>query len=158
MAVLSKPELTVSMDYGTRTLCVSYSISDSERGDTPLAAINFNRKPHIIQEVAWLPDGTFIFGDEVSSKVRAREIQPGDVIMQWKLCLCPEFQHRDIAKHVYVQLQRYGKSLEQLLAEHIRAVLRRIKEVFKKGARISCEYSSEVRVMKLVNRAIADGL
>ncbi|KAK4496568.1 hypothetical protein PRZ48_012548 [Zasmidium cellare] len=128
------PTLALSADYGTSNLSISYKIvnTDAKGGETPLEAISFGGHFQVPQQIAW-DEGTFLCGHAVARAVNARRIQPGDVITQWKLRLYPELSDSDLAKRVDFQLRKEGKTLETLLAEHIKAIVGEAKSVLKGG-------------------------
>lgn len=142
-------KLLLSCDYGTKTLAMAYRITSpgEEAHVTKVHDVKFDRKTSAPQQVAWGPDGTFYWGYGVDKALQAKLIQSESVVEQFKLLLYKDHATSDIAERVTEQLRRAGRTLHDLLTEHLRAILQDARK-FMKGTQAIYQFKDEVRACR----------
>lgn len=143
--------LIISTDYGTNNLAVSwripYVVDGPQAEDPQLSDLNtlpFGGKGiEYPQEVAWDAEGNFIWGHAVKDAIERGQISHGDVIELWKLCLCPDLATSHIAERVNAQLEAKGKTLDDLIHQHVAAIVRHTKDTLKRS-RSGLKFSQQV--------------
>ena len=126
--------LFIAIDYGTKTLAVASRIA--KPGETAELAqvcdITFHGKEdYAPQKVAWDDDGKFLWGWELDDAIK-KGFSREKVIELWKLLLYKDHRTSAIAERVKEQLLLYGKSIDQLLEEHMRALLQATMDHIKR--------------------------
>lgn len=120
-------KVTAAINWGTVNLAVSVSIDNSYSQPINLAP----NCPDTPQKLAWDGNGKFIWGHDIESALKRKDIQSEDVIELFKLCLYDDFTNERIPRRVREQLARKGKNIYDLLSEHLSAIMLAVRAALK---------------------------
>jgi len=101
------------------------------------------------QQVAWDDSGNFYWGYAVAEALKVKDIKPEDVIELWKLLLYKDHRSSDMVRRVKLQLGE--RSLDDLLAQHLCAILTYSKQ-YAKSMENTHGVSAQVSTLCIVSR------
>lgn len=137
--------LRIAMDYGTSNASVAYQlVSPAPKGKTTGTqpkAVSFNSNTkELRQKVAYSSnDRQFYWGENLLKIEGSGGITENNIFKTWKLALYESHPNSEVVERIESQLEDLGITLDQLLADHIGAILTRAIEMIKR------DFSSWVR-------------
>lgn len=118
---------TATINWGTMTLAVSIEVEGKEaRGLSLMSGC-----PDTPQQAAWDLHGNFYWGHGIKRALRRGLIVQGDVIEFFKLCLYDDFAFERIPLLVRQQCADKGKTIQDLISEHLAAIHQAIRDSLK---------------------------
>lgn len=136
----SRLKVTATINWGTMTLAVSVEVE----GHAARALSLISGTPDTPQQFAWDRQGNFHWGHGIERAIKRGLIEHADVIKFSKLCLYDDFSDSRIFARASEQLRQYGKTPQDLLGEHMIALIAAIKAAMKRDSTYGF-YSHEVR-------------
>ena len=137
-------KLSVSLDYGTKTLASAIFLVQPSSEPTPenVHNVNFGTTGYWAPQLAaWDKDKKFYWGCYVEKAIARNLLEPDDVISLWKMLLYRAHASTDIGKRIKTQMGSH--TLEELLSTHIREVLLEVKEWIKKSPQVALDLDNE---------------
>lgn len=132
----------LGIDYGTSSIKITYTkfFDNDPKPVNPISRMFFGLSQTLPADVAW-SGNEFYFGDNLQSLVLTGEVSPEDVIQCSKVAIyylseniIPKSTDPDFETYSKVvrQLERAGKTIADLLKEHVESIIRMASETIKK--------------------------